>query len=771
MVSDICKMAAAYAAGVYLARYLGLPFVLVFVGGFLFLCFLRAVWFHRPVKIMAAAVLFFLAGILGVKLAHMPAAWLEDHYVSMHGKISELPEKQGNRYYYVLKTQKISIKDKDYEIKISVRLSSETQYHYGQTLDVEGILKSFEGAWNEYGFDAAQYYRSKKIFYRMTPVAEQISLTPVREFSVYGAANHIRSRIIEMTNGLYAGKEAALLKVILTGKKKELPEDFKRVLDRSGVGRYLYTPFLHIMLLLFVAEACSSWLGYRKRTLLLAALLLFYGWCNSASPIVIRSVFMLLMGLWATARHGMKHPPDLIAVTVLALGIANPQLLFDAGLVLGVVGSIMIYLFREIAYEKLSWIPYRWIRRTVSISLICTIGMLPISAYYFNGFSPYVIILPILMIPLVGTLLLTAPLLFGIDAVFGSAPVIDMFVKGLLNLIIGLAYGIQFLPFASVPLLRPSLRGMLCWGAALLWGRAVYFEKRQQSLVFAIAVVSLAGMGLLGQLSSVGQGEILFVNVGQGDGAVLKMPRATNVLIDGGGGNDFSEYNPGESMYLPYLRDHGVFWIEAAVVSHYHKDHVQGILAAVQNLHVKNLILPEAAPGNEWRMQLEQAASEAGTRIHYISRNTTLDFTNGMKLELFLTQDAEILPEERMNDASLVTRVTYGDFSCLFTGDITQVVERQLLEQNKAAPVQVVKVPHHGSETSSSEAFVQALQPQYAVIGAGERNIYGLPAEEIVQRYKKEGAVVLCTAERGDILMRVNKNGICSVHTYREEGE
>jgi competence protein ComEC len=767
MTSDVCKMAVSYVAGVYLAQYLGLPFILVFTGGFLLMCLFKAVCFHRPARIMVAAVLFFVAGVLGVKLGTAPAAWMENHYVQAHGRISELPEKQGDRYYYVLKTQKISIKDKDYQIKISIRLSSQAEYSYGQTLDVGGILKPFHGAWNEYGFDTAQYYRSKNIFYRMNPVTERVSDTPIRDISIYAAANHVRSNITQAVDQLYAGEEAAVLKAVLVGNKKAFSDGFKQALDQSGVGRYFYTPFLHIMLLFLIIGWCSSWLGYRKRMVVLAALLLLYGWCNSASPIFIRSVLMVVLGIWATMRHGMKHPPDLIAVTVLAIGAANPQLLFDVGLIFGVVGSIMIYLFGGFLYEKLSWIPYSWVRRTVSVSLIFSVGMLPVCAYYFNGISPYAIVLPVLMIPAVIGLLLTAPLLLTLYAVFGSAPVVAMFVKGILNLIIGLAYGICFLPFSYVYLPRPSLKWIACWMAALLCLRSFHFEKRQQGLILAVAVFSFAGMGLLGQLASFGQGEVLFVNVGQGDGAVLKMPRQTNVLIDGGGGSDYSDYNPGESIYLPYLKDHGVVWIEAAVVSHYHKDHVQGILAAVQNLHVKNLILPGVSPNNEWRLELEKAANEAGTKIHYISRDTVLNFTNGMRIELSIAQNAAEFPEERMNDTSLVARVVYGEFSCLFTGDITQAAEGQLPEY-QLMPVQVVKVPHHGSATSSSEAFVRALHPQYAVIGVGEDNTYGLPAEEVLRRYERNGAAVLCTSEKGDIVLRVDKKGICSLHTYQE---
>ena len=139
---------------------------------------------------------------------------------------------------------------------------------------------------------------------------------------------------------------------------------------------------------------------------------------------------------------------------------------------------------------------------------------------------------------------------------------------------------------------------------------------------------------VIGEVISINNVEITFVNVGQGDGAVIQAPYRFNVLIDGGGGNSYSDYNPGEKVYLDYLETEGITKADSAFVSHYHQDHVQGIIAAMENIKVRNLFLPDNMEGSEWRSALENTARENGTTVHYISQETLLTYSNGMTIRI-----------------------------------------------------------------------------------------------------------------------------------------
>lgn len=259
--------------------------------------------------------------------------------------------------------------------------------------------------------------------------------------------------------------------------------------------------------------------------------------------------------------------------------------------------------------------------------------------------------------------------------------------------------------------------------------------------------------------------EVTFVNVGQGDGAIVDAPYRGTILIDGGGGAEYSDYNVGEKVFLPYLETEGITRIEAAFVSHYHKDHAEGIIAAIENLRVKNVFMPDVMPDSPIRLKIEAAAKEHNTKIHYISEDSKVVFDNGLTVSAIVPTAKTKLISEDENDTSLVYNVEYGGFSCAFTGDMSAFAERNLISEGKTFDCDVLKVAHHGSDTSTSEEWLDALKPEYAVISVGEDNGYGLPSNEVLDRL--EGTEVLRTDENGDIKIIGDKNGVRKINSFR----
>ena len=233
-------------------------------------------------------------------------------------------------------------------------------------------------------------------------------------------------------------------------------------------------------------------------------------------------------------------------------------------------------------------------------------------------------------------------------------------------------------------------------------------------------------------------------------------------MIDGGGGNAYSDYNPGEKLYLDYLINKNITKVDSAFVSHYHQDHVQGIIAAIENIRVKNLFMPDNMEGSEWRVALENAALRNGTEIHYISEETLLTYNNGMTLRIIPPSKKTELSDDE-NDSSYVYRIDYGDFSALFTGDMTSFAEGNLVDEEKIEHADLLKVSHHGSRTATSEEWTQAVSPQYAAISVGENNTYNLPNDEVLEILKDTR--IFRTDYDGDIRFTAEKDGIINIET------
>ena len=246
-----------------------------------------------------------------------------------------------------------------------------------------------------------------------------------------------------------------------------------------------------------------------------------------------------------------------------------------------------------------------------------------------------------------------------------------------------------------------------------------------------------------------------FIDVGQGDATLIQRPYRCNILIDGGGGAEYSSYNIGEKIFLPYITAQGASVIQAAFVSHCHKDHTEGIAAAVKYLDVKNLFIPDFYPENERRLELERLAKENGTKIWHISDTTTV-VVDDIIIEI-IPQSSATFSNDNENDSSMYIKVSYGEFDAAFTGDMSKNHEKDLISANAVSDTDVLKVAHHGSANSTSEKFISVAKPELALIGVGKNNSYGHPDKSTLSVLKD--ARIMRTDKHGNIVISSDKDG------------
>jgi competence protein ComEC len=255
-------------------------------------------------------------------------------------------------------------------------------------------------------------------------------------------------------------------------------------------------------------------------------------------------------------------------------------------------------------------------------------------------------------------------------------------------------------------------------------------------------VVLIATAGFVLRPDAPARLEVTVLDVGQGDAILIETPNGTDILVDGG---------PGRAV----LRGlgHELAWhdrsIELMILTHPQADHFTGLLDVLNRYDVRRVV---AGPGEEQSLGYAtwQSAIEAeGAAIEVPRAGTTFDLGDGVQLEV-LGPLADMATDAELNNTSLVLRLVWGDVSFLLTGDIEAAAEQSFVESGMDLRSTVFKVPHHGSKTSSSEAFLDAVQPSIAVVSAGQGNQFGHPAEEVVDRLR-EVAVVATTSEVGAV--------------------
>jgi competence protein ComEC len=257
-----------------------------------------------------------------------------------------------------------------------------------------------------------------------------------------------------------------------------------------------------------------------------------------------------------------------------------------------------------------------------------------------------------------------------------------------------------------------------------------------------------------------GQLSVDFLDVGQGDSALVTFPNGETMLVDGGGRVNYSNdredaFEPdvpriGESVVSEFLWEKGYSRIDHLVVTHADADHIQGLIDVARNFEIGNVIVGAMPADDPDLDELLTVVDRKSIPIMIVARGDRFEI-GGADVRIL----HPVVGEEfagSANDASVVMRIVYGSHEFLLTGDIERAAESDLVDsQPEALGSRVVKVPHHGSRTSSTTKFVEMVRPGLAIISVGRRSRFGHPHPEVVERWSNAGARVMTTGEKGTI--------------------
>jgi len=249
--------------------------------------------------------------------------------------------------------------------------------------------------------------------------------------------------------------------------------------------------------------------------------------------------------------------------------------------------------------------------------------------------------------------------------------------------------------------------------------------------------------------------EVTFLDVGQGDSAFVHLPNGKNLLIDGG--MLTSNYDTGKMVLEPFLRWRGVGTIDAVISTHPDNDHAGGLLYVLNNFKVNQFIARDGI--NQNRSLYKRLCKIANQKKILHNDNPKALFTDSDIVQVEFLPNLKIRsinPETDVNNNSIVLRIRYGKVGFLFTGDIEAEAEQKLVSLGADLKADILKVPHHGSSTSSTEKFIEAVDPKYAIFSVGVRNRFGFPEPIVVNRYRKLGVQIYRTDQSGAITFYSN---------------
>jgi len=303
------------------------------------------------------------------------------------------------------------------------------------------------------------------------------------------------------------------------------------------------------------------------------------------------------------------------------------------------------------------------------------------------------------------------------------------------------------------------------------WGALVYVlyfvplvvltTKRKWGVTAVLMQLLLVVVVVLHPLSNgikEGKLRIDFLDVGQGDAALVAMPDGRTLLVDGGGrpeaadlsGSKTDRRGIGEAVVSEYLWWRGLDTVDYVLATHADSDHIDGLNDVLRNFTADAALVARSPVNDPEYLKFAQTLSTTDTHVATIHAGDTIRF-GAVTIDV-LWPPAALRPNEpSRNNDSIVLQITYGNRKIMLTGDIEKPAERALREAATNLHADVIKVPHHGSKSSSTQPFVAATQPQFAVISVGQYSMFGHPHREVVERWQASGARVLTTGQCGTI--------------------
>ena len=549
---------------------------------------------------------------------------------------------------------------------------------------------------------------------------------------------------------------------LLIGDRSGMDEEEATIYRRLGITHLFAISGLHVGLLVFMLRELLLRIKIRREmvSMVLIFLLPFYAVIAGGAPSVWRAVSVTVLVLVATSGRIRIRLDNAIASSAIVFILYQPFVLFQPGFQLSYIAAISLVLSSQLLERTKTVVGTSFL-----VTSISQLSLYPLLLFHFHELSLSSFFINIVYVPLYSVIILPANIILLIGSVLFfpiTSILFDIYVpfREFIRLITS---WISSLPYQLWTPGKPGAIEATLSVVSVLYFFVRYEEGRLVRHCLPIIVIPALLIHLLPYLDSTLR--VTYLDVGQGDSAVIELPYRQGVyLIDTGGRVQFGEdswktpakpFEVGRKIVVPYLKGRGITQIDKLIISHAHADHMEGADEVLEEIRVKEIHITPGSESEKEMNDLVQLAIEKKVPIHDMSDGVS--WTAGKSAFAYLgPQDSEYIG----NDSSLVLLMKTPGPSFLFSGDMEMEAEEKFLR--KYGTVKwgelILKAGHHGSKTSSTDAFVDALRPELTIISAGRNNLYGHPHQEVLDTFAKYGLPTLLTAEMGSITVTVEKD-------------
>lgn len=766
-----------FILGIFTINQVKIPFLILYSSFLIsFLACIYLYWKNKKLILCFSLVLMFITGMIRCAQTDIVAANDISHFtgktMQIQGEIIEIPqekilENDKRSMRYIVEVNEIEVGGKKVPVSGNLKVfamqdSSDAIAHISDYIRFSGEIRELHGYNNSGSLDTVAMMQRQGISADCKAGKDTVEIVSYGQKNFLKWVEKARLVVRSMMEHAMPKEDAAALFAMLFGGYDGIKKDLAAAFTATGIVHILSVSGSHISLLAGTINILGRilrlppWLSAIFVILSIGFYAIFAGF---TSP-VVRSAIMGVLAFSALALNREKDARYSLALTALGILAVSPRLIFDISFQLSFMATIgLLYIAPKI--KKIFYKCPVFIAENLAITIAAQLAVIPFIAWHFNNVSICSLLANLIVVPFVewsiigGLLAVLLSIVFplGGKLLFVLCSLILGFVYFMTRAIATIPYGILYLP--SGGLIYGGLYYLL-----LFWIFGYNFYKvpsfllcwqNKRNVIYSFIIIFILGWS--SQFIFTQPVRVHFIDVGQGDAILITTPHGRAMMFDTGGvRRDFSDFDVGKRVVAPYLHHYGIQNLEYLCLTHAHEDHAGGAGSLLKEFKVKNVIV-----GRENRIEYAKTLGYPleNCKDFITAEDGQFFILDGVKVEIFLSD--EVVENKTGNEMSNVFRVSYGDFSLLITGDLDGKGEQALIKKHKLKSL-VLKVGHHGSRTSSSEEFLEDVNPEYAIISVGFHNSFGHPNPQIIDRLNRRNIEILRTDINGAIQLETDGN-------------
>lgn len=760
MNNPLISLVISYTLGIIIAKNIPFPIWLAMLIVFSLLIFTAYRMMAKKNLNVMFLVLFFMIGVFNLQIRGLPppkndvSGFPRDKYVALIGRIEDEPRLVEDLVFFTLKVRQVNSREASGAVSVMAKAS---RLEYGDRVEVKGRLEGIEGLSNPGILSFADYLMDKGVHCQL-----RSGRSPPRVLSKGGnplvrLSIRVKDRLMLVPRSTLPEPYATLLTSIVFGSRAaSTPADIKETYKRAGVAHLLVASGMHLGILigvcLFIVRSTRLplWAGI----LITSAVNLFYALMTGFGPSILRAAIMAEIMLIGLLFEREKEVYTSLSIAAFAILLFNPKYLFGVGFQLSFAATWALVYVAPVIDERVKGFLPRSLASLFSVALSPVLATYPITLFHFSQASLIGVATNFILLPWIGMVVVLGFVSTVLGAVFlplaeliNGANLILLWAADLIiQTLASLSFAQVYLAPPKLPLILGYYAGVIGMVEVIRTGKFPRVDRFKLTvLLLAVASLFFWNVALT---EARGGLSITVLDVGQGDSIFIECPSGKKLLVDGG------ERKAGERVVIPFLRRKGVRHIDCVILTHAHEDHVGGLPAVLEEVGVGSVLDSGYVYGSRTYQRFLSLIRKNRIKYCLAMSGQVLDLGARVKAQI-LHPDAFFTSSqnENINNASIVIRLRYGEFSMLFTGDNESEGEQRILEMFPPASLQstILKVGHHGSRTSTSAPFLAAVRPEAAIISCGRRNKFKHPHRPTLGRLRdirtyrtdRDGAVVI----------------------------